>query len=199
MTIKERLYLQWEECWRGLWGWVPGGLGTLLRRILYRPLFHAAGAGLRTGTGVVVQGFRHISLGRNVGLNRHASLYAARGRITFGDGVFLGDFSSVNANDATVTIGGKVAIGPMVLIQGANHAFDRPDVPIVDQGHVPSFVIIEDNVWIGARAVILPGVRIASGAVVGAGAVVTRDVPANAVVAGNPARVLRYREMSGQV
>lgn len=192
MTVKERLFLQLEEFWRLVWGWIPGGPGTLLRRWLYRPLFASAGP-FRSGTGVVVQGFRHISLGSGVGLNRHVSLYAARGKIVMGDEVFIGDFSSVNANDAEICIGSRVAVGPMTLIQGANHAFDRMDLPIVQQGHVPARVDIEDNVWIGARCVILPGVRIRSGAVVAAGAVVSRDVPANAVVGGTPARVLRYR------
>ncbi|MDR2076203.1 MAG: acyltransferase [Desulfovibrio sp.] len=193
MTLQERLWLQGEEAWRCLLGWIPGGPGALLRRLLYGPFFQAGGSGLRTGVGVVIQGFRHISLGRHVGLNRHSSLYAARGRIRLGNRVFLGDFSSINANDAEISIGDNVAIGPMVLIQGANHVFDRLDLPIADQGHAPSRVIIEDNVWIAARATILPGVRIHSGAVVAAGAVVTRDVPADCVVAGVPARVLRPR------
>ncbi|MDR2161607.1 MAG: acyltransferase [Desulfovibrio sp.] len=193
MILRERLYLQGEELWRCLLGWIPGGPGTILRRLLYRPLFHAAGPGLRTGVGVVIQGFRNISLGRGVGLNRHASLYAARGRLRLGSRVFVGDFSSLNANDAEISIGNNVAIGPMVLIQGANHTFDRMDIPITDQGHDPSLVIIEDNVWIAAHVTILPGVRICSGAVVAAGSVVTADVPADAVVAGVPARVLRFR------
>lgn len=192
MTLRERVYLQLEELWRCLWGWLPGGPGTVLRRILYRPLFAKAGS-FRSGVGVVVQGFRHISLGRDVGLNRHSSLYAARGRITLGDSVYLGDFSSINANDAEIVIGSNVAIGPMTLVQGANHNFDRLDLPIVRQGHRPARVVIEDDVWIAAHCTILPGVRIGSGAVVGAGAVVNKDVPANAVVGGVPARVLRYR------
>lgn len=195
MTSRERVFLQLEELWRCLWGWIPGGPGTLLRRALYRPLFAKAGS-FRSGVGVVVQGFRHIRLGRGVGLNRHSSLYAARGQITMGDNVFLGDFSSINANDAEIIIGSNVAIGPMTLIQGANHNCDRLDLPIVEQGHRTSRVVIEDNVWIAAHCVILPGVRVASGAVVGAGAVVNKDVPANAVVGGVPAKVLRYRDQS---
>jgi galactoside O-acetyltransferase len=198
MTLQERLWLQWEECWRCLLGWIPGGPGTLLRRLLYAPFFQAGGSGLRTGVGVVIQGFRHISLGHHVGLNRQSSLYAARGRIRLGDRVFLGDFSSINANDAEISIGNDVAIGPMVIIQGANHAFDRMARPIVDQGHAPSSVTIDDNVWIAARATILPGVRIRSGAVVAAGAVVSRDVPADTVVAGIPARILRPRGPAGR-
>ena len=192
MTGKERILLQWEEFWRMLWGWVPGGPGTMLRRFLYRPLFASAGS-FRSGVGVVIQGFRNIRLGNGVGLNRHSSLYAARGEITLGNRVFLGDFSSINANDARIVIGNDVAIGPMTLIQGANHKFDDRNMPIIDQGHVESFVVIEDNVWIAAHCTIVPGVRIHRGAVVGAGSVVTKDVPPDAVVAGTPARVLRFR------
>ncbi|MDR2124776.1 MAG: acyltransferase [Desulfovibrio sp.] len=201
MTLRERFILQEEEFLRLLAGWIPGGPGTVFRRLLYRPLFASAGP-FRSGTGVVIQGFRNIRMGRGVGLNRHCSLYASRGKITLGDNVFLGDFTSVNANDAEIRIGSNTAVGPVCLIQGANHAFDRTDIPIVEQGHVPSTVIIEDNVWIGAHAVILPGTRIRSGAVVAAGAVVGRDVPADAVVGGVPARVLRKRgrgDPEGQV
>ncbi|MDR0828408.1 MAG: acyltransferase [Desulfovibrio sp.] len=192
MTLTERFILQGEECWRLLWGWIPGGPGTLLRSLLYRPLFAASGP-FRSGTGVVVQGFANISMGQGCGLNRHSSLYASRGKISMGDNVFLGDFSSINANDAEIGIGSRVAIGPMTLIQGANHAFDRLDLPIVEQGHQPAQVFIADNVWIGAHVVILPGVHIGAGAVIAAGAVVSRDVAPDVVVGGIPARVLRRR------
>lgn len=193
MTFKERLRLQAEEGWRFLWGWLPGGPGTLLRRLAYRPLFARAGS-FRSGTGVVIQGFANISLGRGVGLNRQVSLYASRGVISLGDNVFVGDFSSINANDAQISIGNNVAIGPMCLIQGANHRFQSRERPIVEQGHEPSFVIIEDDVWIGGHCVILPGVRVHSGAVLAAGAVVSKDVPPLAVVGGVPARVIRFRD-----
>ena len=195
MTLRERVYLQFEELWRCLWGWIPGGPGTLARRVLYRPLFAKEGS-FRSGGGVVVQGFRHIRMGHGVGLNRHSSLYAARGRLTLGSNVFLGDFSSINANDAEIIIGSNVAIGPMSLIQGANHAFNRLDIPIIRQGHSPSSVVIEDNVWIGAHCTILPGVRIGSGAVIAAGAVVSKDVPGNVVAGGVPAKVMRYRDQA---
>lgn len=198
MTLKERCILQAEEAWRLLWGWIPGGPGTMLRCFAYRPFFGAAGA-FRSGVGVVIQGFAHIRMGRGVGLNRYASLYASRGTIALGDNVFLGDFSSINANDANVVIGSNVAIGPMTLVQGANHRFERTDIPIVAQGHTPARVDIDNDVWIGAHCVILPGVRIYSGAVVAAGAVVVKDVPPMAVVGGVPAKVLRYRNAQRDV
>jgi galactoside O-acetyltransferase len=77
------------------------------------------------------------------------------------------------------------------------HRFDRTDVPIHGQGVTSRGVVIEDNVWIGMNVSILDGVRIGNGSIVGAGAVVTKDVPANAIVVGNPARVLRFREHGG--
>lgn len=192
MTITERIVLQCEEFWRLLWGWIPGGIGMLLRRYLYTFFFKKAGT-FRSGVGVVIQGFKNISFGNGIGLNRHCSLYSARGIISIGNNVFIGDFSSINANDAEITIGSDVAIGPMTLLQGANHAFDDLEVPIVEQGHISSFIIVEDNVWIGAHCTILPGVRLGAGCIVAAGAVVTKDVPLNAIVGGVPAKVLKIR------
>ena len=195
MTFRQTARLQWDAFWRMLWGWIPGGPGRFLNGWLYRPFFMQCGK-FRSGTGVVIQGFHNIILGTGVGLNRHSSLYASRGTIRLGNNVFLGDFSSINANDAEICIGSDVAIGPMCVVQGANHKFDDLTKPIVRQGHSPSTVVIEDNVWIAAHCLILPGVRIHSGAVVAGGAVVSRDVPPNAVVGGVPARVIRYRDKS---
>lgn len=193
MRTSERIRLHAEDLLRFAGSLLPAALGMLLRRCLYRPFFHSAGAGLRVGHSVMLQGLRNISLGNNVGLNRHSSLYAARGGIKCGDNVFVGDFSSINANDAEIIIGSNVAIGPMTLIQGANHNFDRLDMPIIRQGHAPNRVEIGDDVWIAARVVILPGVKISGGAVIAAGAVVNKDVPAGAVMAGVPAKVIRMR------
>jgi maltose O-acetyltransferase len=109
----------------------------------------------------------------------------------------LGDDSSIGVNCMVpydLKVGNDVMMGPGVIVVGENHRFDRADIPMRLQGYTryPP-VQIEDDVWIGARAVILPGVRIGRGAIVGAGAIVTKDVPPYAVCVGNPARVLRYR------
>lgn len=93
-----------------------------------------------------------------------------------------------------VTIGKNVMMGPEVLIYTQNHNTGAVDVPMCKQGmREMRPVIIEDDVWIGARAVILPGVTIGHGSVIGACAVVTKDVPPYSVYVGNPGRVVKTR------
>lgn len=91
-------------------------------------------------------------------------------------------------------------MGPDVLIITQNHRFDQLDLPMWRQGFSPSEpVIIGNDVWVGTRAIILPGVTISKGAIIGAGAVVTKDVPEYAIVGGNPARLIKYRtDISGK-
>lgn len=86
-------------------------------------------------------------------------------------------------------------MGPDVVILSGGHVFDRTDIPMRLQGGKKSRpTVIGDDVWIGTRAIIMPGVRIGSGVIIGAGAVVTKDVPDYAIVGGVPAKVLRYRK-----
>ena len=82
-------------------------------------------------------------------------------------------------------------LAPLVQILAVNHVFDDPARPIIEQGITAEGIVIENDAWIGAGAIILDGVRVGQGAVVGAGAVVTRDVPPHTVVAGNPASVVK--------
>lgn len=114
-----------------------------------------------------------------------------------GSGVMVGDRSQIGQRsriDHGVTIGNDVVMGPEVVIFTGGHAYQNPDVPINCQGAIQRRpVSIEDDVWIGTRVVILPGVTIGHGAVVGACSVVTKSVPRYAVVAGNPARVVKWR------
>ena len=109
------------------------------------------------------------------------------GRIEIGDETFINYGTSIAAR-ALVKIGPYCHIGHYTFIMD-NHQHD-----VVRHRELPPSapVVIENNVWIGAKAVILPGVRIGQRAIIGAGSIVTRDVPAKCVAAGNPARVLRY-------
>lgn len=113
---------------------------------------------------------------------------------SYGQNIYIGDHVYLNVlctilDCNEVHIGHSVMIGPGVQIYTAAHLL-QAELRI--QGwEVAKPVVIEEKVWIGGGAILLPGVRIGRNAVVGAGAVVTRSVPANMVVAGNPARVIR--------
>jgi maltose O-acetyltransferase len=115
--------------------------------------------------------------------------YCAYGQNTYiGDHVYLNVLCTIlDCNE--VHIGQHVMIGPAVQIYTAAHALQAE--ARIQGWEVAKPIVIEDNVWIGGGAILLPGVRIGRNAVVGAGAVVTRSVPANMIVAGNPARVIR--------
>ena len=95
-----------------------------------------------------------------------------------------------------VKIGDDVMFASYVACIGGDHQFDNITVPMNQSGRdVRKTVVIENDVWIGHGVILLHGVKIGSGAVIAAGSVVTKDVPNNAIVAGNPARVIRYRNL----
>jgi maltose O-acetyltransferase len=112
--------------------------------------------------------------------------------LELGDQTVVGHYANIRPG-RLIRIGNNVTIAQFVSIIGDNHRFDDPGLPVLAQGVIPEDVVIEDNAWIGAQVVILPGVRVGRGAVVGAGSIVTKDVAPGAVVAGNPARLLRFR------
>lgn len=95
--------------------------------------------------------------------------------------------------DGGLSIGKNVLIGPHVCIHTTNHVYQDKAVPIKFQGNTPEPVIIEDDVWVGANCVILPGVKLGKGCVVGAGSIVTKSIPSFGVAVGNPAHVIKYR------
>lgn len=134
---------------------------------LERTLFGKAGQNLYVNPPINVDYGCHITVGDNFYANM--------------DCIFL----DVNR----VTIGNNVMVGPRVGFYTAGHPIVA-DIRIEDL-EFGSPIVVEDNVWIGGSAVILPGVTIGKNAIVGAGAVVTKDVPANSIVGGNPAKVIR--------
>jgi acetyltransferase-like isoleucine patch superfamily enzyme len=112
--------------------------------------------------------------------------------VEVGERAAIGAFNFIHGGGG-VRIGRDVLLGPFVQIFSENHRFDDPDAPIIEQAVQRAPVVIEDDVWIGASAVILAGVVVGAGAIVAAGAVVRSDVPPGAVVAGVPARVVGRR------
>lgn len=117
----------------------------------------------------------------------------------FGTGrdISLGDYSGLGINckvRGPLTIGRDVMMGPDVIIYTENHETARTDIPMRGQGSTtPRHVVIGDDVWIGARVIILPGVTIGRGCIIAAGAVVTHDIPEFTVVAGVPAKPVKDR------
>lgn len=116
---------------------------------------------------------------------------------TYGQNIYLGDhvylnFNCVILDNNSVHIGNHVMVGPAVQIYTAAHPIQAE--PRNQGWEVAKAITIEDNVWIGGGAILLPGIHIGRNVVIGAGAVISRDVPAFSVVAGNPARVIREIE-----
>jgi len=114
----------------------------------------------------------------------------------------IGSYSGLGINSwiGPAKIGKDVIMGREVIIISKNHKYSDSTKPIHLQGYEQVRpVIIEDDVWIGTRVIILPGRRIGRGAVIGAGSVVTKDVPPYAVVGGNPAKILKYRMSKSRI
>ena len=192
MRIVTRVGLALEELWIALWSWIPTPLGTLLRSIAYRPLFAACGT-VRFGQGLSIQHARTMRLGNTVRLGRGVFLSEHNGTLTLGERVALSPSVHVSADEGQISIGAATAIGPGTIIRSSNHSFAKTDIPIMDQGHTKGSIVIDDDVWIGANCVITPNVHIGRGAIVGAGAVVTKDVAPYTIVAGVPARCIGKR------
>ena len=127
--------------------------------------------------------------GKNVNVEKGAD---------FGDGsgIVIGDNSGIGVNcsiHGPLTIGDNVMMGPEVVILTSSHNFDNIYIPMLKLGSSIKSVVIGNDVWIGTRSIILPGVKIGNGVIIGAGAVVTKDIPDYAIVGGVPAKVIRFR------
>ena len=126
--------------------------------------------------------------GKNVNIEKHAF---------FSKNVSLGDFSGLGVNSkiyGTCKIGNYVMMGEDCTIITRNHKHDNLNIPMMELGFDEELAVeIGDDVWIGDKVIILPGVKIGRGSIIGAGAVVTKNVPEYSVAVGNPARVIRQR------
>ena len=197
-------------------GWVPGLVGIVLRALFYRLILRMEGVAA-IEAGVRLRFADHIRLGRNAYLDEGVYLHACPGGIEIGAGTYvmhhaelhvynfrrlphagirvgrdslIGEFNCLRGQGG-ITIGDRVYFAPLVQVLAVNHVYDDPTRPFVEQGITAQGIVIEDDVWVGAGAIVLDGVRIGRGAVIAAGAVVAADVPAHTVAAGVPARVVR--------
>ena len=132
--------------------------------------------------------YRRAQVGKGFHVGKSVSIGSG---FIAGDFVYIGSYSQLPPH---VHVGHYSSLSAHVAIVGSDHNYDYPGVPIVFSGRPPACVTtIGADVLIGHRAILLRGITIGNGAVVGAGAVVTRDVPPYAIVAGVPAEILRYR------
>ncbi|MBK8900818.1 MAG: acyltransferase [Anaerolineaceae bacterium] len=197
-------------------GWVPTIVGIALRGFLYRLILHMDGMAAIENN-VRLRFANHITLKNGVYLDQGSYLHACPAGIEIGEetivmhgavlhvynfrnlphaGIKIGRDSLIGEytiirGQGGVTIGDRVFTSPFTQIIAVNHIFDDPKRPFTHQGITAEGIVIEDDCWLGAGAVITDGVRVGQGSVVAAGAVVTRDVPPHSVVAGVPAKVIK--------
>ncbi|WP_457577139.1 acyltransferase [Desulfomarina sp.] len=198
-----------------------GAAGYLARKIFAKALFQKVGSSLILGRGLVIRHPGKIRIGNNVAIDDYVFLDAGGSGekgVVFGDGVILSRNCVVQGKTGPVVLDGRVDVGCNTVfssvsgihvgeatiiagncyIGGGRYFHGDRNVPIMDQGgysHGP--IAIGPMSWIGAGTVILDGVSIGRGVIVGAGSVVTKDIPDFAVVAGVPARLLRTRGGNG--
>ncbi len=163
---------------------------------------HSLGNGSYVGANFQLRGPEYMDIGKDfyagVGLTLQAwDSYAGElyhPKLVIGDRVMLTDYVQISCAKA-VYIGNNVLVGQSVYISDNGHGDTCPETlklpPAERKLHIKGPVIIEDNVWIGRCATILSGVHIGKGAVIAAGAVVTKDVPPYAVVGGMPAKIIK--------
>ena len=134
--------------------------------------------------------FQHhnLSIGKRVYINSKKDVF-------FGNNVYLStDIHITSSKDSQVFIGNYVMIAHNVMIIGGNHNFSDISTPMMIQGEGKhGKIIIEDDVWIGAGAIILTGITIKKGSIIAAGSVVTKDVQPYSIIGGNPAKLIKKR------
>jgi acetyltransferase-like isoleucine patch superfamily enzyme len=157
---------------------------------LLAPLYQERGRGSKIYWSVRMDtpSYRLFSLGQNSVVESYSCINNAVGDVIIGDHTRIGIHNTIIG---PVTIGSHVNLAQGITVTALNHNFSDTTRRIDEQGISTNPVTIENDDWIGANAVILPGVTIGQHAVVAAGAVVTADVPANTVVGGVPARIIK--------
>ncbi len=203
-----------------VFGWIPTIFGSMLRAIMYKTVFGGIGRSCLIDKNVRIAIPSKIFLGDRVFIGEYSYIdpKSGRSKITLGNDVYIsrlcrisgggsedyvgeviiGDSVHVGQNcflDGTgkLKIGKDSLLGPNVVILTGNHGFRNPNVLIRLQGILPRPTTIEENVWVGANAIILDGITIGKGSVVGAGSVVTKDIPPYSIAVGVPAKIIGQR------
>ena len=160
---------------------------------LLAPLYQHRGKGSKIYGSVRMDTppYRRFALGQHSVVESYSCINNAVGDVVIGDHTRIGIHNTIIG---PVTIGNHVNLAQGITVTALNHNFDDTTKRIDEQGIATKPVVISDDVWIGANAVILPGVTIGRHAVVAAGAIVTKDVPDNTLVGGVPAKFIKTLE-----
>ncbi len=167
-------------------------------KLIVNPIKNKRGKGslIRRRVRMDVFPYNDFSLGKNSTIEDFSTINNGVGDVEIGDRTRLG---MANVIIGPVKIGNDIMFAQNIVASGLNHVYEDINVPIADQHVYTSLITIEDEVWIGANAVITAGVTIGKHSVVAAGSVVTKDVPPYSIVAGNPARLLKqYNKETGE-
>jgi acetyltransferase-like isoleucine patch superfamily enzyme len=151
---------------------LPGAPGMMIRYMAYKLFFKHLAGFCWVQHGVTLVQTNHLRVGKNFGCNTGTYINAVGG----------------------ITIGDYVLIGSNVTISSGTHPIEGRVPPIITRPTVPQAIVIEDDVWIAAGVVILPGVTLKCGSVIGANAVVVRDTDAYGIYVGAPARCVGSRD-----
>lgn len=157
---------------------------------LLAPLYQHRGRGSKIYNSVRMDTppYRRFSIGRQSVVESFSCINNAVGDVVIGDHTRIGLHNTIIG---PVSIGSHVNLAQGITVTALNHNFSEPNKRIDEQGVSTQEIVINDDVWIGANAVILPGVTIGSHCVVAAGAVVTKDIPDGCIVAGVPAKIIK--------
>jgi len=219
-----KIFIYYEFCM--FLSLLPGAPGLFLRKIFWPRLFGSCGQGTAFATGIVLRHPHRIHIGNRVVISEGCILDARHENdihaIVIGDDVILSNSVTLSCkngsikigantglnvqtivqstNECPVSIGSDVIIGPRCyFVGGGNYNTDRLDIPIRKQGiKNDGGVFIENDVWFGANVTVLGGVKMGSGSIAAAGAVVTKSIPERAICSGIPAAIVKLRKDSSQ-
>jgi len=209
VRLADVLYYAYQK---GFWPFVRGSLyRSRLRRcggrfflgrgtrVLF-PGYLAVGRNVAIGdfTYLTCFGTEGVELGSNVRIREFGWVQVTSHLSRPGRGLRIGDESYVGPHcvlgaGGGIVIGKRVMLGAYVQLLAEDHAFTDPERRIDEQGVTRQGIVVEDGCWLGNGVIVLDGVRVGKGSVIGAGSVVTRDVPPQSVAVGNPARVIKER------
>ena len=220
MTVGDVSYMQFlkYEMLTSLLGPIPGGIGFFMRKQFYPVLFKKVGKGLIIGRNITIRHPDKIMLGNNVTIddnclidgrgagtagiviednviiNRNSLVLAKAGSIHIGQRASIGS-NSVIVSMAGVYIGEAVLTAGGVSISAGSYHFEDSNLAVMDQGaYTKGPIRIGANSWLGTGVIVLDGVRIGESAVIGAGAVVNKDIPDRKIAFGVPAKIIKTRE-----